>query len=77
MVDEVHEDDGVDEEDAEAREQEMQMYWSFIVGMLTNLGALPLPRCVDSFDCMTARFSLLCCAASTPCSRCLPKATSL
>jgi len=28
----------------EKREEEMQIYWSYIVGMLTNLGSLPAER---------------------------------
>jgi anaphase-promoting complex subunit 2 len=28
----------------ETKKAEMQLYWTYIVGMLTNLGALPLDR---------------------------------
>ena len=38
------EDDGEDFVEEEEEEGDMEMRWSFIVGMLTNLGSLPLPR---------------------------------
>lgn len=33
-----------EEEEEEEEDEGMETYWSFIVGMLTNLGALPVPR---------------------------------
>lgn len=46
-----HEDDCDDDENesamasaSEQREEELQVFWSYIVGMLTNLDSLPLER---------------------------------
>ncbi|KAJ1921219.1 Anaphase-promoting complex subunit 2 [Mycoemilia scoparia] len=39
-----NDDDGLIQSEADQKAEAMQVYWQFVVGMLTNLGALPLDR---------------------------------
>ena len=44
VEEEEEDDDGEDGEKKTAAEDGLQVYWSYVVGMLTNLEALPVER---------------------------------
>ena len=43
-VEEEEEDDEEEEREKKTGDEGLQMYWSYVVGMLTNLEALPVER---------------------------------
>jgi len=43
-VEEEEEDDEEEENEKKTEDEGLQMYWSYVVGMLTNLEALPVER---------------------------------
>ncbi|GAB6023392.1 Anaphase-promoting complex subunit 2 [Chamberlinius hualienensis] len=55
MVDDIDEAESAMASTQDQREEELQVYWSYIVGMLTNLEALPLERIHNTLKMFTVQ----------------------